>query len=728
MFPGRGVSAALRAPLGGGRLRWQRCGALAKRPAVRRAFATAAAEAPVAAQAGQQKKQGWGRRLAQGVGAVGIAGAGGVLYCKLENEKAIAKATAARKAVIEERIPTREEMLARLRSEEFDLLVVGGGATGAGLALDAATRGLNVACVELEDFASGTSSKSTKLLWAGSRYLVRGMVGLFSPSTLMNPVQGVNDFLGTFNMVMGCFRERSYMLQVNPHLTNWVPVAVPIPQWIIWPPPFNYPPAALGPATGLYGAFFKFYDFLGNFAAPGSHFLFPRKLDEKFPQLNTPNIKYANVFYEGAHNDARTNLAIACTAMVKGAAVLNYMPVSKILFDENGHARGAECVDLMAADAPASSSAGNNQKNVTVRAKKVIYCAGPFTDDVRELSEGAKAKVKEPFQKVVTGAGGTHIVLPHYYCPRDMGMCDMQTSRGSFLFYLPWQGHTLVGTTDVKVSHPELHSAVPEDDVNYLVRECSKYLAPEMKVRREDVLSAWYGVRPLCVDPNAADSKDTSRDHVVSYNAKNDITFVSGGKWTTWREMAEDALDKSLEVGVAAAQELKAKAGNCLTHETPLLGAGRNGEFAPEGYKHNLDSVLSRKYHINPEVATHLVKTYGTRASDVLDFEDGKRVKRSPDGAYQEFPKLTTATNCHYLECEVRYAVQNEHACTAADILMRRTRLAFLNSTAAHAAVDRVIEIMGEMKGWSSSRKAQETKKCRDMLHREFLGPVPRKD
>ncbi|CAD7927810.1 unnamed protein product [Amoebophrya sp. A120] len=669
-----------------------------------RAFSSEAA----AVQATQRPR---GSRFMKGVFGIGAGVGAGVLYCKYKNEEALAKSAELRKTVIEERIPSRDEMLARLDAEEFDVLVVGGGATGAGLALDATTRGLTTACVEQEDFASGTSSKSTKLLWAGSRYLVKALVSLFQPGSLLAPADAVSEFTSTFNMVLGCFRERSYMLQLNSHLTYWVPVAVPIKHWVIWPPPFGYPPAAIGPACGLYSFFFKGYDALGYFAAPSSYTIFPRKLQEAFPQMDAPRLKYANVFYEGAHNDARTNLAIACTAMLKGAAVTNYTVVEKIVFDKNGHARGAVCRDALSG------------KKVQIRAKKIIYCAGPFTDDVRKLSEGLTPEEAKKFQPCVTGAGGTHIVLPENFCPRDLGMCDMQTSRGSFMFYLPWQGHTLVGTTDVKTSNPELHPAVPEDDVEYLLKESCKYLAPSMHPRREDVLSAWYGTRPLAKDPNDTSTTNASRDHTVSYNAQNDVTFVSGGKWTTWREMAEDALDKVL---LRSDEALQAKAGPCVTLDTPLLGAGRNGDFAPQGWTPTLSAALARQFRLPPDQAAHLVNTYGTRAADVLALEKAK-IGKTEDGNYASYPLLTSSPNCPFLECEVRYAVQTEHACTAADILARRTRLAFVNSNAAHLAVGRVVDIMGEELGWNSSRKQQEVDACHAVLTKDFLGPVPRK-
>jgi len=648
-------------------------------------------------------------------GLLVLAGAGatvtgGVVMMKKETNGRIRAAEDARRSLDEKKLPTRQEQLDRLGSdEEFDVLVVGGGCTGAGVALEARLRGLSVACVEQEDFASGTSSKSTKLLWAGSRYLVKGLVKLFSPSSLFAPLAAWEEFRGTFDMVMGCFRERTYMLMMNPHITNWVPIAVPLTKWLIWPPPFDYPPAALGPCTGMFVIFFKVYDALGLWSAPPSYVMSASRAQEEFPQLDTKSMKYVSVFYEGAHNDARTNLSIALSAAMHGACVANYTEVKSITFDGQGVANGAVVQD----------KAGENGRTMTVKAKKVIYAGGPFTDGLRELSEGHDVK------PVVSGSGGTHIVLPQYYCPRHIGMVDMMTSRGSFLFFVPWEGYTLVGTTDVKTK-PDLHHEVPEDEIQYLINECERYLSPNLNVRRRDVMSAWYGIRPLCVDPNAKDMSSVSRDHVVSHHPTNGITFISGGKWTTWREMAEDCVEQALE----RSPDLAKKAGPSKTLTTPLIGAGPTGEF-PEGWHENLAVNLSQEYDLAWDVAQHLARNYGTRAVDVLRCADGDTVKGSRSGLYKHYPRLyegaAATTGYPYLEAEIIYAIENEYAVTPADILARRTRLAFLNSTAAKLCLPRVVEVMAKELGWDQARQRMELERAESVMAKDFAGPVPNK-
>jgi len=669
--------------------------------------------AEAAATTGASGASGTGRsrrRLAVVTGLAGI-GASTIFAIRYQQKKRLDAAAEAIASSAEKVVPARMKNLKRLRDgENFDILVIGGGATGAGVALDAQLRGLSVACIEQEDFGSGTSSKSTKLLWAGSRYLVKGMVKLFSPSSLLDPIGAVSEFNGTFQMVMGCFRERTYMLTMNPHITSWVPIAVPIDRWFIWPAPFGYPPAALGPITGLFVAFFKFYDALGLWSAPSSYVMSAGQALQDFPQMDGKRMKYVSVFYEGAHNDSRTNLAIALTAAMHGACMANYVSADSIIWDEKGVARGAVVSDKADPGSP----------SFEVRAKKVVYAGGPFTDGLRELSEGKSVK------KVVNGSGGTHIVLPPYYCPRHMGMVDMMTSRGSFLFFLPWEGYTLVGTTDVKTK-PDLHHVVPEDEIQYLINECEKYLSPSMQVRRRDVMSAWYGIRPLVSDPNATDQSSVSRDHVVSHHPTNGITFISGGKWTTWREMAEDCVDQVVERDDVFGK----KAGPSRSLETPLIGAGPTEAF-PEGYHENLAVRLTQKFDLAFDVAQHLARNYGTRACDVLGYVDHATVKGSRSGLYKHYPRLyegaAATTGYPYLEAEVRYAIAHEYAMTPCDILARRTRLAFLNSTAARLTLPKVVDIMADHFGWDEARRAAETAEAEALLSKDFAGPAPNKE
>ena len=297
-------------------------------------------------------------------------------------------------------IPARSALLQKLKSGEvFDLLIIGGGATGAGAALDAASRGLKVACVEREDFSSGTSSRSTKLIWAGSRYLVNACVSLFNSDLrlLREPIKTIEKFLGEVRMVQNCHRERRFLLETQPHLTYWTPIAVPFSKLIMWPPPFGFAPAALGP-LGLFPAFFKVYDAMGGFCSPPSHIMSSKRADRKYPMLNK-NIIYSSIFYEGMHDDARTNLAIALTASRYGAAMANYCNVVSFItagqeLDRERSERSVRSSSWFRSSAPDSPSepALSNPHLVvgavvrdelsgeefSIRAKRVVMCGGPF--------------------------------------------------------------------------------------------------------------------------------------------------------------------------------------------------------------------------------------------------------------------------------------------------------------------------------------------------------------
>lgn len=266
----------------------------------------------------------------------------------------------------------------------------------------------------------------------------------------------------------------------------------------------------------------------------------------KFPQLETQNLKYCSVFYEGMHDDARTNLAIAQTAALQGADIVNYCEVLSFLTDTNNENTKNEN--------PKNEKNENKhrlvgavlrdtltQETFSVRAKSVLVCGGPFTDAIRQLED-----VRAP--EAVTGASGVHIVLPPYFAPRSLGLVDMNTSDGRFLFMLPWQHHVLVGTTDRKV-RPSDRPRPVESEIQWLLQEATKYISPDLKLRRKDVLSAWCGIRPLATDPHEhehgnenpkngnSNTAAASRDHVISHNPKTGMVFVAGGKWTTYREM-----------------------------------------------------------------------------------------------------------------------------------------------------------------------------------------------
>lgn len=581
----------------------------------------------------------------------------------------------------------RTDQVSRLKNTQqdpFDVLVIGGGATGAGTALDAQMRGLSTALIEKGDFSCETSSRSTKLIWAGIKYIATAFARLFRPETLFSPIEGFKEFKSEFLMVMHCHHERRLLLENNPHLTNWVPIAIPMRKWIMWPPPFDNSLFAIAPM--VLPIVMKFYDSLSGFTCPPSHVMGHRRAERKFPQLDA-DLKYTQIFYEGQHNDARTATCIALTAAEEGAAVTNYTEMIGTITDgDDKTVIGIKCRDNLTGEL------------FDIYAQSIIFAGGPFTDSLRKISSPDS-------QPAVSAAAGTHVVLPRYYAPNGIGMLDMNTSDGRFLFFLPWQGSVLVGTTDRKgaaVTDP----GPPEEEIQWILKEVEKYLSDDLKVRRGDVLSAWQGWRPLASDPNAPPGAPVSRDHVISTDPVTGITFITGGKWTTYREMAEDVLNKVIKNHPTLSQ----KAGPCLTETRPLWGG--------KDYNKNLPITLIQKYGLSQDTAEHLARTYGMNAFTVCELSQANPNQRYPHFGHR------LIENYPFLECEIEYVCQYEMAVSLKDFLTLRTRLAYLNSDAAKEVAPKVCDLMGKSLGWSRAEKKKQLAECMAYLER-FGGPIP---
>jgi glycerol-3-phosphate dehydrogenase len=578
----------------------------------------------------------------------------------------------------------------------YDILVVGGGATGAGCALDAASRGLRVAAVERGDFASETSSRATKLIWAGIKYMGTATARVLSTQFLFHPINTIHEFWNEMKMVYHCHVERRFMTHKQPHLCYWIPLVVPFRSWYIDPPPLGHPLFSFFPI--LAPITFKLYDALSAFTCPPSYFITPKKLQRIFPQLDTESFKYCAVFYEAGFNDARTNVAIAMSAAQYGAHIANYVEVIDLLHkddttttnQQHDKVIGAKVMDRMTGEI------------FNIYAKQVILACGPFTDHVREMeasdipesqSTNDVEKNTETTNKTtpaVQGVSGTHIVLPGYYLPKGMGVLDANTSDGRFMFIVPWQGHTLIGTTDKKEPAQTLPQA-PEEEVEWLLNEATKYFSPQIPFRKSDITSAWRGWRPLAADPHASHNAPASRDHVISENPQSGVIFVAGGKWTTWREMAQETITH------VVAKYKNKNVTPCRTLDIVLHGG--------DGYSDRLAIELLQLYiELTPDVAEHLVHTYGGLARKVC------QVARDQGGGFTRL-----VDNFPYIEAEIIFACR-EYACTVEDILSRRTRLAFLNYRAAESALDRVADIMSRELGWSSSVTKQQKEAARQYI------------
>jgi len=529
----------------------------------------------------------------------------------------------------------RERSIESLKSESFDILIIGGGATGTGIALDAASRGYKTALVEADDFSSGTSSRSTKLVHGGVRYL-EAAVKHFDRSQ--------------FNLVRDALAERAIFLKIAPHLSKPLPLVTPLYNWLEVPYFM----------TGL-----KLYDWLAGKAnlAP-SKFVDAKEALHKFPMLEPKGLRGAVIYYDGQFDDARMNVSIAKTADEEGAKIVNHVKVIA-LEKENSKVVGVKLEDEF------------NHETWITKAKVVINATGPFTDNIRKL-DNPDAK------PMVTTSSGVHIVLDKKFSPPNTALLIPETEDGRVLFLLPWEGQTIVGTTDnpAKITtNPE----VSEEEIEYLLRHVDKYFS--VPVERKDVKAAWSGLRPLVSDPSASDTAELSRDHIINISDSGLMT-IAGGKWTTYRKMAEDAVDQA---------EKLAGFKHIESETDKIFIAGGKG-FSASGTGH-----LQEHYGLELDVANHLNHSYGDRATAVADIaKNGCSAQLS-----EKYP---------YIEAEVIYGIREESARTSRDILCRRTRLAFIDRAETLKALARVNEIMASELSWTAEESKKDLEISRNHL------------
>jgi len=496
----------------------------------------------------------------------------------------------------------RTEMLRSLASGGFDLIVIGGGASGLGVAVDAQTRGYRTLLLEQDDFAKGTSSRSTKLVHGGVRYLQQGNVGL----------------------VLEALRERGLLCRNAPHLVH--PLAFIVPRYRWWEGPF-------------YGVGLKLYDVLAQ-----SLNLSPsRVLDYDETVARIPNIQKEDllggvIYHDAQFDDARLAICLAQTAADHGATVLNYVRVTGLL-KEDGLVRGVRARDL------------ETGAEAQIHARVVVNATGIFSDSIRRMDEGGVDAVVAPSQ-------GVHIVLDKSFLARDTAIMVPKTDDGRILFVIPWHDRALVGTTDVEMKTPELEPHPRLDEIEFLLRNAARYM--ERDPRPADILSVFAGQRPLVRMGGIQETKKISREHVVEIS-RTGLVSIMGGKWTTYRKMAEDTVDDAAQVGGLPAR-------TCATHELRL-----HGWLAPD----------------DPALPPHgPIRMYGADAERVRAF-----LANDPGHAVALHPRLP------YVCGQLRWAVQHEQARTLEDLLSRRTRSLVLDARAAIEAAPRAAAILADELG-----------------------------
>lgn len=503
----------------------------------------------------------------------------------------------------------RREMLeACKRSPDlWDLIVIGGGATGLGIAVDGASRGYRTLLLEQSDFAKGTSSRSTKLIHGGLRYLKQGNIAL----------------------VVEALKERGLLCQNAPHLVSHLPFLVPSYHW--WEGPF-------------YGVGLKVYDLLaGKLGLEKSHLLTREETLLRLPTLRPDELRGGVVYYDGQFDDARLAISLAQTAVDLGATAINYMPVVELI-KEKGLVKGVKAVDL------------ESDESYTLRGKVIINATGVFSDQTRKLDNPQTSPI-------IAASQGVHLVLDRSFLPSDMAILIPETEDGRVLFFVPWHRHLLVGTTDTPMKEPLLEPRPLQEEIDFLLKYAARYLI--RKPTRSDVLSVFAGLRPLVKHGGGANTAALSRDHTILISESGLLT-ITGGKWTTYRKMAQDAVDKAIALG-----GLKEEA--C---RTPLL---------------KLHGYLEGR---------HPVDAWAAYGSDAIYLN--QLIEDHPDWGCLLHPRLP------YLPVEVIWAVRHEMARTLDDVLARRTRSLLLDARAAIEIAPRVAHLMAKELGRSAEWEAEQ--------------------
>lgn len=511
-------------------------------------------------------------------------------------------------------------------SRIWDIIVIGGGATGLGAVVDAASRGFNVALLEQADFTKATSSRSTKLVHGGVRYLAQGDVSL----------------------VIEALRERGFMKNNAPHLVKDQRFIIGNYKW--WEKPFY--------TIGL-----TVYDILAGKRAFGRSLPLSKKsVIKEIPQIAENGLRGGVVYHDGQFDDSRMAINLLQTAAEQGAAIANYIRVTGIIKDGTGKISGVKVYDEL----------GNHE--YVLKAKAVINATGIFVDQVMKMDAPEKDDIVRPSQ-------GVHLVVDKSFLGGDTAIMIPKTSDGRVMFGVPWHGKVVLGTTDTPLKEFVLEPQALEEEIDFILKTAGQYLTKQPK--REDVLSVFAGLRPLAAPKKGTDgtkTKEISRSHKIVISDSGLIT-ITGGKWTTYRDMAEDVVNKAISIGDLPQKE-------CKTRELHI-----------HGYKENVDR-------------SDFSYVYGS------DYEKIQKLQLDrPELAERLHPRFD------YTGAEVVWAVREEMAITVEDILSRRLRATFLDARAAIDIAPKVAFIMAKENGKDSEWEKEQVKEFIDLAQHYLLVP-----
>jgi glycerol-3-phosphate dehydrogenase len=530
-----------------------------------------------------------------------------------------------------------ESAISQLATEQFDILVIGGGVNGVGAALDAASRGLKVALIEAQDIAAGTSSRSSKLIHGGLRYLEQY----------------------DFKLVREALHERELMVStLCPHLVK--------------PVGFLFPLTEKLKERTYVGAGLALYDALRGFqrSLPWHKHLSQRQINEIAPSLRHDLVTGAIKYFDAQVDDARHTMAVARTAARHGALIATHVSAESLI-REGKRVVGVNALDLASG------------KKIAIKAGATVMCAGVWSDQLHERFELTPGYN-------VTMSKGAHIVVPGSAIKSDAGI--IIKTPVSVLFLIPWGDKWIVGTTDTPYEGDRAEPCATKEDVQYILDQANRVLKP--KLRAKDIIGVYAGLRPLVANKKSATTTKLSREHTVDRPAPGFVS-IAGGKYTTYRVMAEDVIDR-------AVLELRRVTKDSVTEKLPLVGA--DGYFALEQQTER----IAQETGLAVETVTHLLNRYGSLISEILVI-------------IKEQPKLAKRldSDLPYIKAEIIYAASHEGAQSVDDVISRRTRLSFEAINHAVHLAEEVATLIAPVLGWSAKERKASIAHYLEMVERE---------
>jgi glycerol-3-phosphate dehydrogenase len=564
---------------------------------------------------------------------------------------------------------TRKQHLNRLSNETFDICIIGGGVTGVGLALDAVWRGWKTVLFERRDFAAGTSSRSTKLLHGGLRYLEHF----------------------DFALVREGLVERSILTRIAPHLAESVPFLVPI--YSDRRRNYDHP---LKMRAGM-----LLYDLLAGGYGLGRHRRLSREEALAYgPHLDRKGLQGALLYYDGRTDDARLVVEIAKTAHRAGGCLLNHMEVSSFLRGEQGLVEGVRVRDL---------SAEGNPKEIPCRARIVLNATGIWMEETLRIPGGQEGDLT----RTVRPSKGIHLTISADKLPVKAAWLIPSLTGHRFYFVVPWEGRVNIGTTDTDYQGDKNHPQAIDQEVREILGAINAYF-PSAQLDPDDVITAWAGLRPLISDPGVQKTTDISRKEEV-LETPDGVISIAGGKLTTYRRMAENGINLAeRRLGKLSGNGLSTRPRRQSTRTTPLCG----GEWAREKFEAIAAQITSEDGLPLP-TSRHLVHRYGSETPRLLQMMREDESLRQPLLPDSGLPDLLV---------EVAYAIKYEMALTLADVLARRTRLSMLAGRDSRRTTEAVASQLAAALGWSEGARAQALTAYDEELEREYLAAPPETD